>query len=481
MASKLLTIVFFVCLSASLFAQDSRKPITNSDVLSMTKAGLKEQTIVLAIEQGPSKFDTSPQALVNLKSAGVLDAVLNAMIVAANKNPQESAVTTPSTSSPIGVPNSPEALKLVEEALNAYGMRDKLTSVKAYRMVGSTSENRSGAIIAYEFELQVVYPDRAYFEIHDSAGAITKVVVTPQAAYVSNGQARSELAAAQAGEQRTMLKFDLAYVAQHMTEFTFSVDSHERVGANECERLRVRRNDGAEQFWSVDLNGKIVRRIEHHLTGDSTVDYSEFQWADGLNIGFRRRITSSNGITQDTTIKQYQVNPSSYYLNAALSDSTNAQQSPASNPFPAPADNGGLTLRVLEAQSVPYVQKLGGSPSTSCNITGGSNTNMSASTIGNYTYGNASTTTGLHMNCNSYDTTMNWPHILNVMLVVASDGNAYMIACDRAWAWSKCVPLRSGDTFNARSTSKGFAVQAVNAKGKESEPTYVILQSKALR
>lgn len=65
---------------------------------------------------------------------------------------------------------------------------------------------------------------------------------------------------------------------------------------------------------------------------------------------------------------------------------------------------------------------------------------MSATAIGNYTYGNVNTTADLHMNCNSYDTTMNWTHIQNVMLVVASDGNAYMIACDRAWAWVQMRP-----------------------------------------
>lgn len=479
--NRLRCFALLVCLSLSLAAQESRKPVTNDDVLSMTKAGLKEQTIVLAIEQGPSKYDTSPQALVNLKKAGASDAVLNAMIVAAKKSPPESTGAIPATSSPIGVPNSPEALKLVEKALNAFGTRNKLASVKANRVLGSTTENRLGSIITYEYERQVVYPDRVYLEIHNSTGAITRVVVTPQSAYVSNGQVRSELAAAQAEELRTSIRFELGYITQHMSEFTFSAEGQDTVGGKQCDRLRVRRADGMEQSWSIDPDGKIVRRVEHRLTGEATTDYSEFQWADGLNIGFRRHGTPGNGITQDTTIKQFQVNPSSYYLNVALSDPPSVQPSPAPNPLPAPAANGGLTIRVLEAQSVPYVQKLGGGPSTTCNITGGSNTTMSATTIGNYTYGNANTATGLHMNCNSYDTTMNWPHILNVMLVVASDGNAYMIACDRAWAWSKCVPLRSGDTFNARSTSKGLAVQAFNAKGKESEPTYAILQSKALR
>ena len=106
---------------------------------------------------------------------------------------------------------------------------------------------------------------------------------------------------------------------------------------------------------------------------------------------------------------------------------------------------------------------------------------MTATTTGNVTFGNATTTSGLQMHCNSYDTTVRWPHVLNAMLVEASDGNAYIIACDRAWRWSKCVPLRAGDTFNARHTSKGMAVQAFNTIGQESEPTYTVLQSKAMR
>jgi hypothetical protein len=66
------------------------------------------------------------------------------------------------------------------------------------------------------------------------------------------------------------------------------------------------------------------------------------------------------------------------------------------------------------------------------------------------------------------------------MLVEASDGNAYIIACDRAWRWSKCVPLRAGDSYNARLGPKGMVVQTFNTKGNESEPTYTVLQSKAL-
>jgi len=64
--------------------QDNRAQhaLTNADVLSMAKSGIGEQTIVLAIQQGPTRFDTSPQALIELKNAGLPDRVLSAMLVA---------------------------------------------------------------------------------------------------------------------------------------------------------------------------------------------------------------------------------------------------------------------------------------------------------------------------------------------------------------------------------------------------------------
>jgi hypothetical protein len=67
------------------------------------------------------------------------------------------------------------------------------------------------------------------------------------------------------------------------------------------------------------------------------------------------------------------------------------------------------------------------------------------------------------------------------MFVEASDGNAYIIACDRAWLWSKCVPLNAGQVFNARFTSKGIEVQAVTVKGKAVKPVYGVLQSRSMR
>jgi hypothetical protein len=65
------------------------------------------------------------------------------------------------------------------------------------------------------------------------------------------------------------------------------------------------------------------------------------------------------------------------------------------------------------------------------------------------------------------------------MLVVASNRNAYIIACDAAWRWSKCRALITGDTFRAKMSSKGLTVEYF-IKGKPKEGTYSILRGRVL-
>jgi hypothetical protein len=67
---------------------------------------------------------------------------------------------------------------------------------------------------------------------------------------------------------------------------------------------------------------------------------------------------------------------------------------------------------------------------------------MNSSAYGNTTYDTATSTPNLQMNCKSSDNTIRWTHVLNAMFVEASDGNAYIIACDRAWVGQSANPKR---------------------------------------
>lgn len=54
--------------------------LTNKDVLDMLRSGLATEIVVAKIRTTPSKFDTNPPALAELKSANVPDAVIIAMV-----------------------------------------------------------------------------------------------------------------------------------------------------------------------------------------------------------------------------------------------------------------------------------------------------------------------------------------------------------------------------------------------------------------
>jgi hypothetical protein len=73
-------------LAAGAISQ-TRKPLTNDDVVNMTKQGFDATLIVKAIETSESNFDVSAQALVDLKNAGVSQTVMEAMLTSAASKP----------------------------------------------------------------------------------------------------------------------------------------------------------------------------------------------------------------------------------------------------------------------------------------------------------------------------------------------------------------------------------------------------------
>src|SRR5713226_360677 len=78
-----LLILFSIALKP-LNAQEPRRTLANADIINLVKSGIGEQTIILTIQKATTKFDTSPEALIQLKTAGVSDAVLNAMLTASS-------------------------------------------------------------------------------------------------------------------------------------------------------------------------------------------------------------------------------------------------------------------------------------------------------------------------------------------------------------------------------------------------------------
>jgi hypothetical protein len=86
----------FLCLTiiltlASWLAAQTRKPLTNEDILNMTKQGFDVHLIVKAIQTSETNFDVSAQALLDLKNAGVDSSVMEAMLSLQSNKPSGAA------------------------------------------------------------------------------------------------------------------------------------------------------------------------------------------------------------------------------------------------------------------------------------------------------------------------------------------------------------------------------------------------------
>ena len=69
-----------VALASAITAQTPAQSLRNEDVVAMVKAGLSADTVELAIGQAVAAFDTSPGELIRLKTAGVPERVIQAML-----------------------------------------------------------------------------------------------------------------------------------------------------------------------------------------------------------------------------------------------------------------------------------------------------------------------------------------------------------------------------------------------------------------
>src|SRR5260370_17006579 len=75
-------LLLFSVFLRSTNSQALPRTLTNADVINMAKSGIGEQTIILSIQESVTKVDTAPDALIQVKTAGVSDAVMNAMLTA---------------------------------------------------------------------------------------------------------------------------------------------------------------------------------------------------------------------------------------------------------------------------------------------------------------------------------------------------------------------------------------------------------------
>lgn len=103
-----LPLIAILLLMSGLSLAQSGKPLTNDDVVQMVKGGFDESTTIAAIEAADTNFDTSVQALMALKAAGVSEKTISAMLAATKKKSEAAKAATQASTAlaaPAAAPN----------------------------------------------------------------------------------------------------------------------------------------------------------------------------------------------------------------------------------------------------------------------------------------------------------------------------------------------------------------------------------------
>jgi hypothetical protein len=450
-ATILLVFITFIGTPTTIYAQEPNRVLTNVDIINMAKSGIADQIIILSIQKSPAKFDTSPDALIQLKTAGVSDAVMTAMMAP----PLNAAATA----------TQPDCSNMLDKVLGAIGSPEKLASIQSSQILGSSVVNGSSGTTTFQLERITEYVGRIRASLQPAKGTTSTVVVAPDFNYLISGKMTTAVPAPLLEDLLNTLRLEPIYISKHRDEYSCTPGGNEQIGNVSTMKLKIWASDVTGDFYISPTTGRLLRTTHQNATsGQVTIDYSDWKSVDEIFVPFKRHVVSGTGTT-DLTVTEFHFNPI---------------VGPSVFQPPVGQVAASVSLKVLQSESVPYTVETNGGVSTACNISGSTNTSLTTTTYGNTTYGNATSTPNLSMNCKSTDTTIRWTRVLNAMFVQASDGNAYIIACDRAWAWSKCKPLRAGDTFLATRGDKGFVVQSYS-KSKEQEATYSVLQSKSLQ
>jgi hypothetical protein len=147
MRKKQLGLVLVTCLlmgTSVVVAQQAKTSMTNADVVEMVKAGLPETTIVLAIQQSQTNFDTSPQALILLKKQGVGQKILEAML-----QPQAATASAPPRNTDANNPFSEQqgAIDAAGTALTEVALIDGAKRILMKRSEPSSRGSTGGMIM----------------------------------------------------------------------------------------------------------------------------------------------------------------------------------------------------------------------------------------------------------------------------------------------------------------------------------------------
>lgn len=165
---------------ATTLADDSVEPMSNDDVIRMLRAEFGEPTILAAMEANPTAFDVTPRQLVALKSVGVPETIIEAMLA-------EEAARAPSVP-----PTGP--IEESAQSLDAATLESMELLTRALERLATEDQQRDAEPVRSELPAAAVPPiptkPRAW-----AVRADTRLLLPPSVAQVAFTDAKSGRAA----------------------------------------------------------------------------------------------------------------------------------------------------------------------------------------------------------------------------------------------------------------------------------------------
>lgn len=134
--------VAFLAFCPLLFAQQA---LNNDSVIKLVKAGLSEDLIVTTINGSAGNYDTSAEGIIALKTAGVSDKVVAAVVAKAAAFAPVAGPPTPVAPPP--VPQSVPALSVVPPEIDSVGMYYKDNSGQWQEVVAEVVNFKTGGAL----------------------------------------------------------------------------------------------------------------------------------------------------------------------------------------------------------------------------------------------------------------------------------------------------------------------------------------------
>ena len=130
---------FSLALAAAATAQaPAENALTNADIVRMAHAGIPESVIAREIQLSPTNFNTSPDALIDLKRRGVSNLVLGAIVDTRSATgrpytqspPATHGTAQPSSAVPHHLPSFDADVRLNSKAIGKLSVRRNQISVE---------------------------------------------------------------------------------------------------------------------------------------------------------------------------------------------------------------------------------------------------------------------------------------------------------------------------------------------------------------